>query len=125
MAMLSHVSIGTNDLDAASAFYDACLEPLGYKRVMSLEGQAVAYGSGFPEFWVSRPIDTQDATPSNGVHVCFNAPSREAVDAFHAAALAAGGKDDGAPGLRDYAPGYYAAFVIDLDGHKVEALAFG
>ena len=82
----------------------------------------MAYGKRFPELWVGKPLDEGSAAAGNGTHVCFIAPSREAVDAFHAAGLEAGGVDEGAPGPRpDYGPGYYGAFLRDPDGHKVEA----
>jgi catechol 2,3-dioxygenase-like lactoylglutathione lyase family enzyme len=118
--MLSHVSVGTRDLDRATRFYDAALGALGYRRTMS-ESFGCVLGIEWPEFWVQFP-DEGDAGTGNGVHVAFVAPSREAVDAFHAAALAEGGADAGEPGLRDYTPDYYAAFVRDPDGNKLEAV---
>lgn len=121
-SILSHVSVGTNDFERAVAFYDAVLPTLGITRNLSHPG-AVAYGKAFPEFWVQTPIDEAPATVGNGTHVGFLAPSREAVDAFHAAALAAGAVDDGAPGPRPlYGEPYYGCFVRDLDGHKIEAM---
>lgn len=122
--ILSHVSLGTRDMPRAKAFYDAVLATLGIQCLMAWEGGA-GYGRKFPEFWIQLPHDRGAASVGNGVHVCFNAVSREEVNAFHAAALAAGGTDDGAPGLRtEYTPNYYAAFVRDLDGNKIEAVAF-
>lgn len=121
-SIVSHVSIGVNDLAAALAFYDAVLATVGATRKLEIPDVAVAYGKGFPEFWVQRPLNGAAAAAANGVHFGFIAPNREAVHAFHAAALAAGGKDDGAPGLRPmYGPDYYGCFVYDLDGHKIEA----
>ncbi|MCZ6666024.1 MAG: VOC family protein [Gammaproteobacteria bacterium] len=121
-AIIHHVSIGTNNFDAAIVFYDTVLETIGAKRKMDFPG-AVAYGKQFPEFWVQKPMDdSQPAAAANGVHFAFIAPSREDVEAFHAAALSNGGSDDGAPGPRpDYGPDYYGCFVRDLDGHKIEA----
>ena len=120
-SILHHVSVGTDDLERSSAFYDAVMPHLGASRKMSFP-VAVAYGKQFPEFWIGKPLDQGNANAGNGTHVCFIAPSREAVDAFHAAGLGAGGKDEGAPGLRpDYGPGYYGCFLRDPDGHKVEA----
>jgi len=120
-SILHHVSVGTDDLERACAFYDSVMPPLGASRMMSFLF-AVAYGKEFPEFWIAKPLDQGNATAGNGTHVCFIAPSREAVDAFHAAGLEAGGVDEGAPGPRpDYGPGYYGAFLRDPDGHKVEA----
>ncbi|MBN9686962.1 MULTISPECIES: VOC family protein [unclassified Corallococcus] len=120
-SILSHVSIGTNDFARAVAFYDAILTPLGCRRVLEFPN-AVAYGRQFPEFWVQAPIDGKPATVGNGTHFCFIATSKQAVDAFHQAALKAGATDDGAPGPRPlYGPPYYGCFVRDPDGHKVEA----
>ena len=122
-SILSHVSIGTNQFDEAIAFYDRVLGALDIGRIMEHGDAAVAWGRAFPEFWVQKPIDGQPAGVANGVHVGFLAPSPDAVDAFHAAAVAAGGSDAGRPGPRpDYGPGYYGAFVRDLDGHKIEAM---
>ncbi len=125
MSALSHVSLGTNDFAAAVAFYDKVLAPLGIKRVLDLsEHGAVAYGRAYPEFWIQAPMDGQPATVGNGTHVAFLASSPAQVDAFHAAALQAGARDDGAPGPRPhYGPEYYGGFVRDLDGHKIEAMA--
>ena len=121
-SIISHVSIGTNDFDRAVAFYDGVLETLGCKRVMEHPG-AVAYGKQFPEFWVQVPIDDQPAGIGNGTHVSFLAESKEAVDAFYDAALAAGATDDGPPGPRPkYGEPYYACFLRDPDGHKIEAM---
>ncbi len=120
-SMLSHVSVGTNDFDRAAAFYDAVMPTLGCRRVMEHPG-AVAYGKRYPEFWVQVPVDGRPAGVGNGTHVGFIAPSREAVHAFHAAAMAAGATEDGPPGPRPhYGEPYYGCFVRDPDGHKVEA----
>lgn len=119
--IMSHVSVGTNDFDAALRFYTEVLATLGAKPVMEHPG-AVAFGKQFPEFWVQRPHDGKAAAVGNGTHFAFFASSREEVDGFYAAALRAGAKDDGAPGERpDYGPQYYGCFVRDLDGHKIEA----
>lgn len=124
-SLMSHVSVGVTDLARATAFYDAALAPLGAKRILEEDGFAVAYGRQFPEFWVQKPHDGQPPSPGNGVHFAFLAASREAVAAFHAAALAAGGTDDGPPGTRPhYGPEYYGAFVRDPDGHKIEAMVW-
>ena len=121
---LSHVSLGTNDYPRAKAFYDAVLGTLQVRCVMDFEGGA-GYGRELPEFWIQRPHDGQAATRGNGTHVCFNARTTAEVDAFHRAALAAGGTDEGKPGLRrEYSDNYYAAFVRDLDGHKIEAMCW-
>lgn len=119
--IMNHVSAGTNDLAVAGAFYDQVMSTIGALRLFE-ESFAIAYGKQWPEFWIQLPFNEQAATPGNGVHFAFMAPTRAAVDAFHAAALAAGGKCGGEPGERDYTPGYYAAFAFDLDGNKLEAV---
>ncbi len=124
--MIDHLSLGVRDLAHSRAFYDAVLAPLGYRRVFDLE-DASGYGSPDPHplkeqallFWIGL---NPDGAALNG-HICFGAPARAAVDAFHAAALAAGGHDDGKPGLRPhYHAHYYAAFIVDPDGHRIEAV---
>ena len=120
--MLHHVSVGVRDVERAAKFYDAVLSALGYKRVMEFMPYAVAYGEKYPSFWVQLPHNQQAATVGNGVHIGFVARNKDAVHRFHSSALAQGGTDDGAPGPRpDYGPNYYGAFVIDLDGNKLEA----
>lgn len=120
-SIISHVSVGTNDFESARDFYDRVLATLGCRRMMEHPG-AVAYGKAFPEFWLGRPHDGKAAAVGNGVHFGFIAASKQAVHAFYDAAIAAGGKDDGAPGPRkDYGAPYYGCFVRDLDGHKIEA----
>ena len=124
MNTISHVSLGTNDYSRAKAFYDAVLATLGLRCVMDFPGGA-GYGREFPEFWIQLPHDGGRAAAGNGTHVCFNAASMEQVHAFHRKALELGGRDDGAPGERkEYSDGYYAAFVRDLDGHKIEAICW-
>lgn len=123
---LSHVSLGTNRFAEAVAFYDKVLATLGIRRVMDESAhQAIAYGRVYPEFWIQTPHDGQPAQTANGVHIAFFAATPEQVHAFYEAALAAGGKDDGAPGPRPhYSKAYYGCFVRDLDGHKIEAMAW-
>lgn len=121
-SMISHVSLGTNDLEASAAFYDRVLETLGCRRTMEHPG-AIAYGRAFPEFWIQLPIDGEPAETANGSHVGFLASGRAEVDAFHAEAVAAGGTNDGPPGPREeYGASYYGCFVRDPDGHKIEAM---
>lgn len=122
--IISHVSVGVSDVTRAKKFYNAALKPLGLKLYFD-EPYGCAWGRGFPAFWAQRPFDQRRASPGNGVHVCFNAASKATVDSFYRAALKNGGRDDGPPGLRvDYTPNYYAAFVRDPDGNKIEALCF-
>ena len=125
-SILSHVSLGTNQFAQAVAFYDQVLAPLNIGRILDLsEHQAVAYGRAYPEFWIQSPINGQPAQTANGTHVAFLAETPAQVDAFYAAAIAAGATDDGAPGGRPhYSPEYYGCFVRDLDGHKIEAMAW-
>ena len=121
-SILSHVSVGTNDLERAVAFHERVLATLGIRVVERIDGAAVAFGRAFPEFWVQRPVDGEAASVGNGTHVAFIAESVAAVDAFHAEALAAGARDEGAPGPRPhYGAPYYGCFVRDPDGHKLEA----
>lgn len=121
-SVVAHVSLGTNNFARAVSFYDKVMAVLGCRRVMEFPG-AIAYGKDRPEFWIQAPIDHNPAVAGNGTHVGFLAPAEEAVDAFHAAAMSAGGKDDGAPGPRpQYGPAYYGCFVRDPDGHKIEAM---
>jgi catechol 2,3-dioxygenase-like lactoylglutathione lyase family enzyme len=119
--MLDHVSVGVRDIAAARRFYDATLGALGYTALYA-GADSLGYGKEAPKFWVSAAAHPVAADPQSGLHVCFAAPSRAAVDAFHAAALGNGGGDNGAPGLRpDYDANYYAAFVTDPDGYRLEA----
>jgi catechol 2,3-dioxygenase-like lactoylglutathione lyase family enzyme len=117
--MLDHVTIGVSNLNHAREFYDRALRPLGIKRLYA-EGETFSgYGADKKAFfWIGAR-----AAVTTGAHVAFAAPDRAAVDAFHAAALAAGGRDNGAPGLRPhYHHHYYGAFVLDPDGHNIEAV---
>lgn len=119
--MLSHVSIGVKDLNRSRRFYDAVLGPLGFKCL--LEGsEYLGYGAATPEFWVLAVTHPVTAHDQSGLHFCFDTGGRAEVNQFHRAALAAGGKDNGEPGIRnDYGDDYYAAFVIDPDGYRLEA----
>jgi catechol 2,3-dioxygenase-like lactoylglutathione lyase family enzyme len=119
--MIDHISIGASDIARARRFYDAALQPLGYS-CLSEGTDSLGYGAQSPAFWIgatSRPVPPDDAS---GLHICFAAPNRAAVDAFHAAALKVGGRDNGKPGLRpNYSGSYYAAFIVDPDGYRIEA----
>lgn len=119
--MLDHVSIGVRDLAASRRFYDAALAPLGYRCLAAGADQA-GYGRDAAVFWLGVSEAPVPADPRSGLHFCFTAESRRAVDAFHAAGTGAGGRDNGAPGPRpDYGDSYYAAFVHDPDGYRLEA----
>ncbi|KLD72367.1 VOC family protein [Xanthomonas pisi] len=127
--MLHHVSIGVGNIAASAAFYDAVLGALGYVRVWSdLEpgtlDQAVGYGHpGGEDCLALKQQQATQCAPGRGFHLAFAASTAAAVDAFHLAALRHGGRSNGAPGLRpDYGDAYYAAFVIDPDGHHIEAV---
>ena len=124
--MIDHVSVGANDIAAARGFYEAVLASVGLRVVDEAPGRFVDFGTAGPlepEFSIETPTNGRRANPGNGVHVAFRAPTRAAVDAFHMAALAAGGISDGAPGPRpQYGPHYYGAFVFDLEGNKIEAV---
>ena len=123
--MLGHLSFGVADLGRAMRFYDAAMAPIGFVRVWTSE-KGIGYGppgGGDKLALFPRPAA---APPGPGFHLAFDAPSRGAVDAFHAAAVLAGGTDAGGPGLRaHYGPAYYAAFVVDPDGYKLEAVHQG
>jgi catechol 2,3-dioxygenase-like lactoylglutathione lyase family enzyme len=123
--MLNHVSIGVRNTAKTKAFYDAVLKPLGYTCLSEGEG-SLGYGpeadNGSVVLWISQTDKPVPADMASGLHFCFDAPDRKSVAAFHAAALAQGGKDNGQPGLRaDYGDNYYAAFAIDPDGYRIEA----
>ncbi len=119
--MIAHLSIGVRDLAAAQRFYDAALAPLGYRCLFPRDEMA-GYGDKSADFWLNRTAHPVPPDPESGLHICFDAPSREAVDAFYTASLDASGTDNGKPGLRpQYHAAYYAAFVIDPDGYRIEA----
>lgn len=123
--MIDHISLAVRDLKGAEAFYTALLKPLGMAKLREWPDAAIGFGKKYPEFWINRRAAMDRVAADSGVHICLRAPDSAAVDAFHAAALAAGGASDGAPGLRkEYHGGYYAAFVKDADGNRIEAVTF-
>ena len=123
--MLDHVSIGVRDIERARRFYDSVLPALGYKRMMDVETTS-GYGRDTAAFWIALAERPVPPDPESGLHFCFTAPTRASVDAFHAAAIQAGATDNGKPGLRaEYGDNYYAAFVIDPDGYRLEAYCGG
>ena len=116
---LDHIGIDVSDYETSKAFYERSLAPLGVKLMMEPIPGVCGFGDKMPFFWIGKRGRGSD----NGVHVAFTAPDRATVDAFHEAALAAGGKDNGEPGVREiYHPHYYGAFVLDPDGNNVEAV---
>ena len=124
--MLDHISLGTANLARARKFYDAALKPLGYKMVLPVPGYGYGYGAakGDAKFWIGLPLaKRRKPRASAGTHVAFVAENRKAVDAFYKAAIRAGAKDNGKPGLRpEYHANYYGAFVFDPEGHAIEAV---
>jgi len=117
-AMIDHIGISVRDLSRSVAFYEKALAPLGYVLIMRFGDQAAGFGIGRkPDFWIGA------GAPTQGVHVAIGAKGRADVRAFYDAAIAAGGKDNGPPGVREmYHPSYYGAFVLDPDGHNIEAV---
>lgn len=123
--MIHHLSLGVRDLHASARFYDGILGALGWRRVFE-DDEAIGYGQEDDEDILCLKQRDDAAPPGAGFHLAFAAPTRAAVDAFHAAGLLAGGADNGAPGLRaEYGPHYYAAFLVDPDGYRVEAVVKG
>jgi catechol 2,3-dioxygenase-like lactoylglutathione lyase family enzyme len=123
--MIDHISFAVRDLRAAEAFYTAVLAPLGLAKLREWPGAAVGFGKKYPEFWINQRAGMERVADDSGMHICLRATDIAAVDAFHSAAFNAGGRSDGAPGLRPhYYEGYYAAFVYDPDGNRIEAVTF-
>lgn len=121
--MFSHITLGTNDWTRARPFWIAIMEVLGHPVMFEREG-GIAFGTPTgPKTFVGPTFDRNPAVPGNGVHIAYTVASRAKVDAFYAAALASGGTDEGAPGLRPhYHPSYYGAYVRDPDGNKLQAV---
>lgn len=119
--MIDHLSLGVRDVAKSGRFYDAVLGSLGYRRLYDSD-DALGYGAQDPVLWVQHSEHPVPPDPRSGLHICFAAPDRASVDAFHKAALGASGQDNGKPGHRpNYGDDYYAAFVIDPDGYRIEA----
>jgi catechol 2,3-dioxygenase-like lactoylglutathione lyase family enzyme len=119
--MLDHIGIDVQNYERSKAFYKAALAPLGYELIMEVQGWAGFGADGKPDFWIQGGKQTVPR-----IHVAFRSDNRAKVRAFYAAALTAGGKDNGPPGIREiYHPNYYGAFVIDLDGHNIEVVCHG
>ncbi|HJQ57380.1 MAG TPA: VOC family protein [Vineibacter sp.] len=119
--MIDHISIGVRDIARTRQFYDAALAPLGY-TCLSPGDSSLGYGRDGVVLWIGATEHPVAADDRSGLHICFTADDRKGVDAFHRAALKAGGRDNGKPGLREsYGANYYAAFVVDPDGYRIEA----
>ena len=124
MAIFTHVVLGANDVAQSRRFYDAALAPLGVNNLGPMGDNGYLYGAQGPEFLITKPRDGKPACLANGGTIGFAAATRAAVRAFHAAALANGGTDDGAPGPRSFTPTAYAAYVRDPIGNKICAYCF-
>ena len=123
--MIDHISVAVRDLTKAESFYAALLSPLGMRKLREWPNAAVGFGKKYPEFWINRREAMQPTGKDNGAHICLRATDGRAVEDFHAAALKSGGDSDGAPGLRaHYHSSYYAAFIRDPDGNRIEAVTF-
>src|SRR5690242_17345328 len=122
--MIDHVSVAVRDLAAAGTLYEHLLAPLGYTRLVTRPG-TIGFGKKYPELWLNARADVPPAVANPGAHIALRAASDAAVSDFHAAALAGGGRSAGEPGPRQAAmTTYFGAFVLDLDGNKIEALSF-
>ena len=122
--MIDHISVGVSDLQHSATFYEATLAALGLARLVT-RPRTIGFGKAYPEFWINQRAGMAPVPPESGVHICLRARTTGEVDAFHAAALSAGGRSDGAPGLRPHdRVKYYAAFVVDPDGNRIEAVTF-
>jgi catechol 2,3-dioxygenase-like lactoylglutathione lyase family enzyme len=122
--MIDHISVGVSELERSAKFYEATLAALGLARLVT-RPRTVGFGRAYPEFWINLREDMPPVTPESGVHICLRAKTTGEVDAFHAAALASGGASDRAPGIRPHdRVRYYAAFVVDPDGNRIEAVTF-
>ena len=122
--MIDHVSIAVRDLAACGRFYETVLAAIGYSKLV-VRPTTIGFGKKYPDFWLNERRAMTPADQDSGTHICLRASSIEAVQAFHAAAMAGGGASDGPPGHRpEYSAGYYAAFVRDPEGNKIEAVTF-
>ncbi len=122
--MIDHISVGVSNLERAATFYEATLAALGLSCLVT-RPRTIGFGKAYPEFWINLREGMPRVPPESGVHICLRAKTTAEVDAFHAAALAAGGVSDGAPGIRPHdRVRYYAAFIVDPDGNRIEAVTF-
>jgi catechol 2,3-dioxygenase-like lactoylglutathione lyase family enzyme len=123
--VIDHISIAVRDLKKGEVFYTALLVAVGMTKLREWPDAAIGFGKKYPEFWINKRTAMDRVADDSGVHICLRAPDTASVDAFHAAALKAGGSSDGPPGLRaKYHTNYYAAFIRDPDGNRIEAVTF-
>lgn len=122
--MIDHVSLAISDLERAVPFYEQALAPLGFSRLVTRPAM-VAFGKAYPEIWINLRAGMSRLSPDSGVHICLRARTTAEVDAFHAAAIAAGASSESGPSLRPHdRVRYYAAFIVDADGNRIEAVTF-
>jgi len=122
--MIDHVSINVRNLSASGAFYDAILGTIGLTRLV-VKTDTIGFGKTYPEFWLNARPGSTPAAADSGAHICLRAKTTDAIDAFHRSAIDAGGSDDGPPGMRpEYNDRYYAAFIRDRDGNRIEVVTF-
>ncbi len=122
--MLDHVSLAVSDLERSVSFYERAFAPLGLSRLVTRPGM-VGFGKAYPEVWINLRGGMPPMLDDNGAHICLRAKTADQIDAFHAAALAAGGSSESAPALRPHdRVRYYAAFIVDPDGNRIEAVTF-
>ena len=122
--MIDHISVGVTDLDRSAKFYETTLAALGLTRLVA-RPRTIGFGKAYPEFWINLREGMAPVSPESGVHICLRAKTTAEIDAFHAAALAVGGASESAPRIRPHdRVRYYAAFVVDPDGNRIEAVTF-
>jgi len=122
--MIDHISVGVSDLDRSAKFYEATLAALGLTRLVT-RPRTIGFGKAYPEFWINLREGMSRVAPESGVHICLRARTTGEVDAFHAAAIAIGGTSENMPSIRPHdRVRYYAAFVTDPDGNRIEAVTF-
>ena len=122
--MIDHISVGVSDLERSAKFYEAAFAPLGLTKLI-VRPANIGFGKTYPEFWINLRAGMKPVPPETGIHICLRAKTTAEIGAFYDAALKAGGKDDGAPGQRPhFSVKYYAAFVTDPDGNRIEVVTF-
>lgn len=122
--MIDHVSVGVANLERSANFYEAVLAPLGLTKLV-VRPSTIGFGKAYPEFWINLRAGMKPVSPESGTHICLRTRAAADIDAFHAAALKVGGQSDGTPGLRpEYHASYYAAFIVDPDGNRIEVVTF-